>query len=123
MQEHDPVGETTAPSHYARERETIDTIRDVLGDEGFKAFCVGNAIKYFDRAGRKGDAQEDLKKADWYSVMFEHLRRPHAHLDPRCRRVDFEPYSRPYSAMSEESLGLLLKGLRAAWLKGEADKR
>ena len=29
-------------------------------------FCVGNAIKYLWRAGLKGDAVEDLRKAAWY---------------------------------------------------------
>lgn len=29
-------------------------------------FCVGNAIKYLWRAGLKGDAIEDLRKAAWY---------------------------------------------------------
>ena len=29
-------------------------------------FCIGNAIKYLWRAGLKGDAIEDLRKAAWY---------------------------------------------------------
>lgn len=29
-------------------------------------FCVGNAVKYLWRAGEKGDALEDLRKAEWY---------------------------------------------------------
>jgi hypothetical protein len=29
-------------------------------------FCRGNAIKYIWRAGLKGDAIEDLRKARWY---------------------------------------------------------
>jgi hypothetical protein len=29
-------------------------------------FCLGNAIKYIWRAGSKGEALEDLKKARWY---------------------------------------------------------
>lgn len=29
-------------------------------------FTVGNALKYLLRAGRKGPALEDLKKARWY---------------------------------------------------------
>jgi|SRR6185369_13579653 len=29
-------------------------------------FCLGNAMKYIWRAGEKGDAIEDLKKAIWY---------------------------------------------------------
>lgn len=30
------------------------------------SFCVGNAVKYLWRAGLKGDAVEDLRKAAWY---------------------------------------------------------
>jgi hypothetical protein len=29
-------------------------------------FCIGNAIKYLWRAGRKGGYLEDLRKAAWY---------------------------------------------------------
>lgn len=29
-------------------------------------FCRGNALKYLWRAGLKGDALEDLRKARWY---------------------------------------------------------
>jgi hypothetical protein len=30
------------------------------------SFCLGNAVKYIWRAGLKGDAAEDLRKAAWY---------------------------------------------------------
>lgn len=30
------------------------------------SFCLGNAIKYIWRAGAKGNAIDDLKKARWY---------------------------------------------------------
>lgn len=29
-------------------------------------FCIGNAVKYLWRAGLKGDALDDLRKARWY---------------------------------------------------------
>ncbi|MGH6690519.1 MAG: DUF3310 domain-containing protein, partial [Gammaproteobacteria bacterium] len=51
------------PAHYqsAAGIEAIDVI------EAFDlGFCLGNAVKYILRAGRKGDALEDLKKARWY---------------------------------------------------------
>ena len=58
------------PSHYTRgDIECIDAIRAALGEEGFEAFCRGNAIKYNWRAGLKVDAGEDLAKAVWYSRM------------------------------------------------------
>lgn len=50
------------PSHYTHGKiETIDKIEDVLGLEGFQAYCVGNAIKYLDRYKLK-NGFEDIKK-------------------------------------------------------------
>lgn len=61
----DPVNH---PAHYklpGMDAEAIDVIRAVLGDEGFKAYCHGNVIKYVIRADNKGGI-EDLKKARVY---------------------------------------------------------
>lgn len=56
-----------SPSHYASDGiECIDYIRQVLGKEGFIAYCRGNAIKYQHRAGLKGSAKEDYQKAEKY---------------------------------------------------------
>ena len=50
------------PPHYTKGGiEAIDVIE--AWDLGFH---LGNAIKYIARAGRKGDAAEDLRKAIWY---------------------------------------------------------
>lgn len=55
-----------SPEHYTQGwLETIYTIRQVLGAEGFKAFCLGNWIKYKERHGHK-NGEEDLKKAEQY---------------------------------------------------------
>lgn len=53
------------PDHYkAGGMEAIDVIEALGHGHGF---CVGNAIKYLWRAGRKSpNALEDLKKARWY---------------------------------------------------------
>jgi hypothetical protein len=59
----DPVNH---PPHYQGKVECIDAIEAALGDDGFIAFCRGNAMKYLYRAGRKGDSVEDLRKAAWY---------------------------------------------------------
>jgi hypothetical protein len=50
------------PAHYTSlQPEPIEVIESwELG------FCLGNAVKYIARAGRKGDRVEDLKKAAWY---------------------------------------------------------
>lgn len=54
------------PSHYQSDKyETIDVLKDMLGDEGFQGFCMGNVIKYCWRYKRK-NGTEDLKKARWY---------------------------------------------------------
>lgn len=57
-----------SPSHYRLEGlncETIDVVKARLGKEGFKAFCVGNVIKYVLRAEKK-NGLEDYKKSKQY---------------------------------------------------------
>lgn len=56
------------PSHYALEdgSEVLDHIYSVLGKEGFKAYSLGNAIKYLGRAGKKDATVQDLRKAQEY---------------------------------------------------------
>lgn len=52
------------PAHYTDGRiEVIEYIEDKkLG------YCLGNAVKYISRAGKKDPAKEveDLQKAEWY---------------------------------------------------------
>lgn len=56
-----------SPPHYTDGGiEAINYIAAKLGPDGFKAYCVGNALKYISRAGKKGSAKEDLSKAIWY---------------------------------------------------------
>lgn len=50
------------PPHYTEHPSGVECIAIT---EHFN-FCLGNAIKYIWRAGLKGDAVEDLKKARWY---------------------------------------------------------
>ncbi|MFW6598147.1 DUF3310 domain-containing protein [Propionibacteriaceae bacterium Y2011] len=52
----------TNPDHYRSHPSGVEciTITEHLN------FCVGNAIKYLWRAGLKGDALTDLRKARWY---------------------------------------------------------
>lgn len=57
-----------SPSHYKLEGlncETIDVVKARLGKEGFKAFCIGNVIKYVLRAEKK-NGLEDYKKSKQY---------------------------------------------------------
>lgn len=62
----DPVNK---PEHYnfSDGIECIDYIKQVLGLEGFIAYCRGNAIKYQHRAEYKGKYLEDMRKHNWYS--------------------------------------------------------
>jgi uncharacterized coiled-coil protein SlyX len=61
----DPVNR---PAHYTSKGiECIDAIREALGEDGFKAFCRGNVIKYSWRADKKGKPAEDMAKAAWYA--------------------------------------------------------
>lgn len=54
------------PSHYTYGSvEVIDYIKQTLGKEGFKGYCLGNVIKYISRAEHK-NGLEDYKKAKWY---------------------------------------------------------
>jgi hypothetical protein len=50
------------PRHYQSHPSGVEAI--VIA-EHFN-FCLGNVIKYIWRAGQKGGALEDLKKARWY---------------------------------------------------------
>ncbi len=54
----DPIN----PDHYKNHPSGIECIQIT---EHFN-YCRGNAIKYLWRAGEKGDAIEDLRKARWY---------------------------------------------------------
>jgi len=60
------VSSVSHPPHYNQGKiEVIEFIEDQgLGD----GFCLGNAIKYIARAGKKDPEKtiEDLEKARWY---------------------------------------------------------
>jgi Protein of unknwon function (DUF3310) len=57
----DPVNH---PLHYGGAENTFEAI-NVVEAWGLD-FHLGNVVKYIARAGKKGDALEDLKKARWY---------------------------------------------------------
>ncbi len=63
------------PGHYRApgEKECIDQQREKWGDEYFIAHCEQNAFKYRFRAGRKGNENDDLKKAAWHEQMAHHV--------------------------------------------------
>ena len=54
------------PAHYTTGK--IEVI-DYIEDQGFgKGFCLGNAIKYISRAGKKEteSIESDIEKSIWY---------------------------------------------------------
>jgi hypothetical protein len=54
------------PKHYTEGGiEAIDYIRAKLGPEAFRAYCLGNVLKYVSRWDRK-NGEEDLEKAKVY---------------------------------------------------------
>lgn len=71
--------EVEKPSHYAvfpakdttsRELEAIRVIAASMTLEQFYGYCLGNALKYRLRAGKKKDALQDLQKSDKYERLF-----------------------------------------------------
>ena len=52
------------PAHYGGATNPYEAIK-VIEAWGL-GFSLGNAVKYIARAGKKGDAIEDLEKAAWY---------------------------------------------------------
>lgn len=59
------------PKHYKIEgrKECFEEMLEKFSTEEVIAFCKLNSYKYRYRAGLKGDADTDLKKAEWYDNM------------------------------------------------------
>jgi hypothetical protein len=52
------------PHHYGGKNNPYEAIKVI---EAWKLdFCIGNAVKYISRAGKKQNEIEDLEKAIWY---------------------------------------------------------
>lgn len=59
-------------SHYnVGEIETIDYIADKLGPDAFRAYVLGNIIKYASRAQHKGQFDADIEKIRNYAVILQ----------------------------------------------------
>jgi hypothetical protein len=71
-EESDPVEH---PEHYmCHEMECIDEMELMFGIMTTMTFCKLCAWKYRYRAGNKGSAEEDQKKADWYIRKYQELK-------------------------------------------------
>lgn len=58
------MGAVDHPQHYGGRGNPYEAIK-VIEAWGL-GFHLGNVVKYVSRAGKKGAALEDLKKARWY---------------------------------------------------------
>lgn len=68
--ESDPIN----PDHYKTGKlQVIEQMMIIFGPPKVASFCEVNAYKYHARAGLKGDAATDHKKADWYMRLYERL--------------------------------------------------
>ena len=57
-----------SPSHYlSGDIECIDAMVAAFGEEQVRIYAKINAFKYLWRAGKKDHAEEDLRKASWYT--------------------------------------------------------
>jgi hypothetical protein len=104
------------PQHYqlmlpnGEKVETIDYIQAVLGDDGAVSYCVGSAIKYLSRAGRKGgnSREQDLRKAAWFCTKAAQV----------CEEiVDDEPLSAPKALSREQVIAIWNQALFTDALK------
>ena len=68
----DPVNH---PDHYTHGGiECIEAIEASMTADQFQSYCKGQVYKYLWRLGRKDDALQDAKKAQWYlSRMIEKM--------------------------------------------------
>lgn len=68
-----PFNAVSNPIHYtAGGVSPLELIAAQLGPSGLRGFCLGNAIKYIARAGKKDPHREieDLEKAIWYTQFW-----------------------------------------------------
>lgn len=104
QQAFDPV---ERPSHYAegRKYEPIKVIEDWK-----LSYCLGNALKYISRVGRKEDSLQDLDKAIWYlkkereqyvNANYEQAFEPKQPIPRECEEgampVQCWPFEKPHS--------------------------
>ena len=83
--DYDPVNH---PVHYGSADDPYEAIKVIEAWE--LGFHLGNAVKYIARAGKKGDAIEDLRKAAWY--LQRHLAQLQDAKPTAVRIVPAEPY-------------------------------
>ncbi|MBP1806478.1 DUF3310 domain-containing protein [Rubellimicrobium aerolatum] len=98
----DPV---TRPGHYTSRSVECIAMTEAMG------FCLGNAVKYLWRAGLKGAAAPDLRKAAWY-VAREHERRLWGRPGPQGRT---ERDHARFDGVLAEFQGAVAEVIRLLW--------
>ena len=63
------------PPHYNRDGaiECIEEMKLVFGLQKTAYFCLLNCWKYRYRSGSKNNAEEDMRKSDWYLRKYREL--------------------------------------------------
>ena len=64
------------PPHYKLlgDIESIEIIARAMTVEQFLGFCLGCALKYRIRAGKKDDIHQDIAKANQFEIIFKTYR-------------------------------------------------
>lgn len=97
------------PAHYnVGKVEVIDAI-EAWGLD----FCLGNVVKYVARAGHKGQALEDLKKAQWY------LARAIQRMEPAMTEQEAENLRDEFAGLSAE----IQDAFKQGYTDGQDDER
>ena len=88
------------PSHYEviEDVEAIQLIASVFTRIEWKAYCLGNVLKYRLRAGKKDKLEQDIGKADFYKELYE--------LHKHRNQPPVMPPQPPKAAPRLESVGL-----------------
>lgn len=55
------------PAHYGGEDNPYEAIKVIVALGWGEGFCLGSALKYLVRQGKKSDQIQDLEKAAWYT--------------------------------------------------------
>ena len=63
-------------SYYESTIEPIEYMAANFSDEEYRGFLKGNILKYISRAGKKGPAIDDLRKAEQYLRWLIELETP-----------------------------------------------
>lgn len=78
------------PDYYQNKggKECIDGMAETFGIDAVASFCACSAYKYLYRMGHKGDANTDIRKAQWYVDKHNALTHSRLTMDTLMRAVE-----------------------------------